>query len=86
MPMGPGTYGSKVGRPRTSYKKGGLVVAKKAKTTTKKKPERKKEPAGLWANIRAKRRRIMAGSGESMRTKGSPGAPTEKELEKSQTT
>ena len=52
----------------------------------KKEPERKKEPAGLWANIRAKRRRIMAGSGESMRTKGSPGAPTEKELEKSQTT
>ena len=32
---------------------------------------------GLYANIHAKRRRIAAGSGEKMRKKGAPGAPTE---------
>ena len=31
---------------------------------------------GLYANIHAKRRRIKAGSGETMRKPGSPGAPT----------
>ena len=31
---------------------------------------------GLYANIHAKRKRIKAGSGESMRRKGSKGAPT----------
>jgi hypothetical protein len=36
----------------------------------------KKEKPGLWANIRAKRRRIAAGSGERMRKPGSKGAPT----------
>ena len=35
---------------------------------------RKKQ--GLYANILAKRRRIKAGSGETMRKPGSPGAPT----------
>ena len=33
-------------------------------------------PRGLYANIHAKRRRIKAGSGETMRKPGSPGAPT----------
>ena len=33
---------------------------------------------GLWANIRAKRARIKAGSGEKMRKKGAKGAPTAK--------
>lgn len=32
---------------------------------------------GLYANIHAKRRRIAAGSGETMRKPGSPGAPSE---------
>jgi len=32
--------------------------------------------AGLYANILAKQERIKAGSGESMRKPGSPGAPT----------
>lgn len=32
---------------------------------------------GLYANIAAKRRRIAAGSGEKMRKKGAPGAPTD---------
>lgn len=31
---------------------------------------------GLYANINAKRKRIAAGSGETMRKPGSPGAPT----------
>ena len=31
---------------------------------------------GLYANIAAKRRRIKAGSGETMRKAGSRGAPT----------
>jgi hypothetical protein len=31
---------------------------------------------GLYANINAKRKRIAAGSGESMRKPGSKGAPT----------
>jgi len=31
---------------------------------------------GLYANIRAKRERIAAGSGEKMRKVGSKGAPT----------
>tara|TARA_R110001606_G_scaffold297391_1_gene445230 strand:+ start:159 stop:323 length:165 start_codon:yes stop_codon:yes gene_type:complete len=42
MPMGPGTYGSKVGRPRASYKIGGLVAARKTKTMAKKKPAKSK--------------------------------------------
>ena len=35
-----------------------------------------KEKPGLYANIRAKRERIAAGSGERMRKTGSKGAPT----------
>lgn len=31
---------------------------------------------GLYANIAAKKRRIKGGSGETMRKKGAPGAPT----------
>ncbi len=38
-------------------------------------PAKKK---GLYANIHAKRKRIAAGSGETMRRPGSPGAPTAK--------
>ena len=34
--------------------------------------------AGLYENIRAKRKRIAAGSGEKMRKPGSTGAPTAK--------
>lgn len=39
---------------------------------------------GLWDNIHAKRERIKEGSGETMRTPGSSGAPTDKALKKSQ--
>jgi len=38
----------------------------------------KTKPAGLYANIWAKRKRIEEGSGEKMRKPGSPGAPTSK--------
>lgn len=33
-------------------------------------------PQGLYANIHAKRERIKAGSGETMRKEGQAGAPT----------
>ena len=39
---------------------------------------------GLWDNIHAKRKRIKAGSGEKMRTPGSKGAPSAKNLKDSQ--
>jgi len=37
-----------------------------------------KKPAGLYANLNAKKARIAAGSGEKMRKPGDPGAPTAK--------
>ena len=40
--------------------------------------------ASLWKNIRKKRERIKKGSGEKMRKKGDEGAPTEKQIKKSQ--
>ena len=38
---------------------------------------------GLYANINAKRERIKAGSGETMRKPGSKGAPTAKAFRES---
>ena len=38
---------------------------------------------GLWANIHAKKKRIAAGSGETMRSKGDKGAPTSKAMKNS---
>jgi hypothetical protein len=38
---------------------------------------------GLYANIRAKKKRIAAGSGEKMRKPGSKGAPTAKAFRES---
>ena len=37
---------------------------------------------GLYANIHAKRKRIKAGSGETMRKPGSTGAPTTQAFKK----
>lgn len=37
---------------------------------------------GLYANIQAKRKRIKAGSGETMRKPGAKGAPTAKAFKK----
>lgn len=45
-----------------------------------------KAKAGLYANINAKRKRIAAGSGETMRKPGSPGAPTAKNFSDSKKT
>jgi hypothetical protein len=42
--------------------------------------------AGLYANIHAKRKRIAAGSGETMRKPGTKGAPTAKAFEQSKKT
>ena len=39
--------------------------------------------AGLYANIHAKRKRIKAGSGETMRRPGSKGAPTDADFRRS---
>lgn len=41
-----------------------------------------KKKAGLYANIRAKRERIEAGSGEHMRKPGQKGAPTAEAFKK----
>lgn len=41
---------------------------------------------GLYANIHAKRKRIKAGSGESMRKPGTKGAPTAKAFRKAKKT
>lgn len=43
-----------------------------------------KSEEGLWANIHAKRKRIKAGSGESMRKPGEKGAPTPAGLKSAQ--
>jgi len=43
-----------------------------------------KSKRGLWSNIRAKRARIKAGSGERMRKPGTKGAPTAAALRQSQ--
>jgi len=54
----------------------------------KKPPFKMKSPLkgkrGLWDNIHAKRKRIKAGSGETMRKPGSKGAPSAKDLKDSQ--
>ena len=41
---------------------------------------------GLYANIHAKRKRIAAGSGETMRKPGSKGAPTSKSFKQAKKT
>jgi hypothetical protein len=46
----------------------------------------KTPPKGLYAAINAKRKRIAAGSGETMRKVGSKGAPTQKNFDQSKKT
>jgi hypothetical protein len=41
---------------------------------------------GLYANIHAKKKRIAAGSGETMRKPGTAGAPTKAAFKRSATT
>ena len=43
-------------------------------------------PRGLYSNIHAKRKRIKAGSGETMRKPGSKGAPKASAFKKAQKT
>ena len=43
-------------------------------------------PKGLYANIHAKKKRIKAGSGETMRKKGVKGAPTAKAFKQAKKT
>ena len=45
-----------------------------------------KTKAGLYANIHAKKKRIAAGSGETMRKVGSKGAPTAKAFKQAKKT
>jgi len=47
---------------------------------------RRKAKRGLYANIQAKRKRIAAGSGETMRKPGSEGAPSAAAFRKSEKT
>ena len=41
---------------------------------------------GLYSNIHAKRKRIKAGSNETMKKKGAPGAPTKSDFIRSKKT
>jgi len=54
----------------TQYAEGGRVYAEGGEV-------------GLYANINAKRKRIAAGSGETMRKPGTSGAPTAKAFKQS---
>lgn len=45
-----------------------------------------KKKKGLYENINAKRKRIKAGSGETMRKAGSKGAPTAKAFKQAKKT
>ena len=68
--------GAVAGKKKSKYmSKGG--VAKKGTKYMSKGGGVKGKP-GLYANIHAKRRRIAAGSGETMRKPGTPGAPKPK--------
>ena len=49
-------------------------------TTSTEQPVSEGEKPGLWANIRAKRKRIKGGSGERMRKPGSKGAPSDADI------
>ena len=88
-----GTYGN--GDGLDASHKGGNIIgfesssknkgrAEKSRLKGSKRNYKKGGLPGLWANIRAKRKRIAQGSGEKMRKPGSPGAPTEKALKESQ--
>ena len=52
-------------------------------STAKTSGGKRKKKQGLYANIQAKRRRIAAGSGETMRKPHSEGAPTDASFRKS---
>ena len=71
---GPSPGGQAMPRPALMAKGGKVTSAKKSGA---------KKPAGLYANINAKRKRIAEGSGEKMRKPGTKGAPTAKAFRES---
>jgi len=58
------------------------TVSALAKRKKEKEEVTKMAKKGLYANIQAKRRRIKAGSGETMRKPGSAGAPKASDFRK----
>ena len=66
---------------RSKFMGGGIAYAGGGKAMPRVK--RAGGGSGLYANIAAKRARIKAGSGETMRKPGSPGAPTAKNFKDS---
>ena len=73
-----------VAPPRKKITGADLKALKKGRKKLAKGGDGKKEKPGLWANIRAKRKRIAAGSGERMRKKGEKGAPTAAQMKAAQ--
>lgn len=73
-----------VAPPRKKITGADLKALKKGRKKLAKGGDSKEEKPGLWANIRAKRRRIAAGSGERMRKKGEKGAPTAAQMKAAQ--
>ena len=68
-------------------KKGAMDMVKQTRAAYKDEDRQQTdegENEGLWDNINNKRKRIKAGSGEKMRKKGDPGAPTDAAIKRSQ--
>jgi hypothetical protein len=61
-----------------------LLQRKPKKQLRRKKPRESK--MGLYSNINAKKKRIAAGSGETMRKPGSKGSPTAKDFKQAKKT
>lgn len=61
-----------------------LLQRKPKKQLRRKKPRESK--MGLYSNINAKKKRIAAGSGETMRKPGSKGSPTAKAFKQAKKT
>lgn len=88
MAMKPKKVSSSAKKPVKRMRGGGMVAmkepVKRMRSGGMVKPAKKKKQGlvmpskGLYANIHAKKKRIAAGSKETMRKVGSPGAPTKK--------
>ncbi len=64
----------------------GTYGKKRGRPAKEKRRQKVMAKRGLYANIHAKRKRIKAGSGETMRKKGAKGAPTKADFTRSATT
>ena len=78
MARGGAVAGKKKSKYMSKMAGGGPVAGKKKGTKYMSNGGGVKGKPGLYANIHAKRRRIAAGSGETMRKPGTPGAPKPK--------